>query len=75
MRFTQTSCAGYDREIRSVSFSIKLPSVIRLLRRIRVRRAMRLDAIGDDEAAALKKEVERWGGVVLDANPRTRSPT
>jgi 5-methylcytosine-specific restriction endonuclease McrA len=32
--------AVYDREIRSVSFSIKLPSVIRLLRRIRVRRAM-----------------------------------
>ena len=30
--------AVYDREIRSVSFSIKLPSVIRLLRRIRVRR-------------------------------------
>lgn len=29
----------YDREIRSVSFSIKLPSVIRLLRRIRIRRA------------------------------------
>jgi 5-methylcytosine-specific restriction endonuclease McrA len=32
--------AEYDREIRSVSFSIKLPSVIRLLRRIRVRRAL-----------------------------------
>jgi 5-methylcytosine-specific restriction endonuclease McrA len=31
--------AVYDREIRSVSFSIKLPSVIRLLRRIRIRRA------------------------------------
>jgi len=31
--------AVYDREVRSVSFSIKLPSVIRLLRRIRVRRA------------------------------------
>jgi 5-methylcytosine-specific restriction endonuclease McrA len=30
--------AHYDREVRSVSFSIKLPSVIRLLRRIRVRR-------------------------------------
>jgi len=30
--------AVYDREVRSVSFSIKLPSVIRLLRRIRVRR-------------------------------------
>jgi len=29
----------YEREVRSVSFSIKLPSVIRLLRRIRVRRA------------------------------------
>jgi 5-methylcytosine-specific restriction endonuclease McrA len=31
--------AVYDREVRSVSFSIKLPSVIRLLRRIRMRRA------------------------------------
>ena len=30
--------AEYEREIRSVSFSIKMPSVIRLLRRIRVRR-------------------------------------
>ncbi|SRR5690606_27683437 len=30
----------YDREIRSVSFSMKLPSVIRLLRRIRIRRAV-----------------------------------
>ena len=30
--------AQYDREVRSVSFSIKLPSVIRLLHRIRVRR-------------------------------------
>ncbi len=30
--------AVYEREIRSVSFSLKLPSVIRLLRRIRVRR-------------------------------------
>ena len=30
--------AVYDREIRSVSFSLKLPSVIRLLRRIRMRR-------------------------------------
>ena len=30
----------YDREIRSVSFSMKLPSVIRLLRRIRIRRAI-----------------------------------
>ena len=30
--------AHYDREVRSVTFSMKLPSVIRLLRRIRVRR-------------------------------------
>jgi len=30
--------AHYDREVRSVSFSMRLPSVIRLLRRIRVRR-------------------------------------
>jgi 5-methylcytosine-specific restriction endonuclease McrA len=30
--------AEYDREIRSVTFSLKLPSVIRLLRRIRMRR-------------------------------------
>ena len=30
----------YDREVRSVTFSIKLPSVIRLLRRIRVRRTV-----------------------------------
>jgi len=30
--------AHHDREVRSVSFSMKLPSVIRLLRRIRVRR-------------------------------------
>src|SRR5258708_6188119 len=30
--------AVYDREVRSVSFSFKLPSVIRLLRRIRMRR-------------------------------------
>jgi len=30
--------AHHDREVRSVSFSIKLPSVIRLLRRIRIRR-------------------------------------
>ncbi len=29
----------YDREVRSVSVSFKLPSVIRLLRRIRIRRA------------------------------------
>src|SRR6187200_3709355 len=32
--------AHYDREVRSVSFSIKLPSVIRLLRRIRMRRTV-----------------------------------
>jgi len=32
--------AEHDREVRSVSFVIKLPSVIRLLRRIRVRRAI-----------------------------------
>jgi len=32
--------AHYDREIRSVSFSMRLPSVIRLLRRIRVRRSV-----------------------------------
>jgi 5-methylcytosine-specific restriction endonuclease McrA len=32
--------AHYDREIRSVSFSMKLPSVIRLLRRIRMRRTV-----------------------------------
>jgi 5-methylcytosine-specific restriction endonuclease McrA len=31
--------AEYEREVRSVSFSIKLPSVIRLLRRVRIRRA------------------------------------
>ena len=30
--------AHHDREIRSVSFSMKMPSIIRLLRRIRVRR-------------------------------------
>ena len=30
--------AHYDREVRSVTFSMKLPSVIRLLRAIRVRR-------------------------------------
>jgi 5-methylcytosine-specific restriction endonuclease McrA len=30
----------YDREVRSVSFSFKLPSVIRLLRYIRIRRAV-----------------------------------
>jgi hypothetical protein len=30
--------AHHDREIRSVTFSIKMPSVIRLLRRIRIRR-------------------------------------
>jgi 5-methylcytosine-specific restriction endonuclease McrA len=30
--------AEHDREVRSVSFSMRLPSVIRLLRRIRVRR-------------------------------------
>src|SRR3982751_1487450 len=28
----------YDREVRSVSFTFRLPSVIRLLRRIRIRR-------------------------------------
>jgi 5-methylcytosine-specific restriction endonuclease McrA len=33
----------HDREVRSVTFSMKLPSVIRLLRRIRVRR--RLDYV------------------------------
>ena len=32
--------ASYEREIRSVSFNIRLPSVIRLLRRIRIRRAV-----------------------------------
>ena len=32
--------AEYDREVRSVTFSIRLPSVIRLLRRIRVRKSM-----------------------------------
>jgi 5-methylcytosine-specific restriction endonuclease McrA len=30
----------YDREVRSVSFTFKLPSVIRLLRYIRIRRAV-----------------------------------
>ncbi|HEX6324095.1 MAG TPA: HNH endonuclease, partial [Vicinamibacterales bacterium] len=33
----------YDREIRGVTFSMKLPSVIRLLRRIRIKR--RLDHV------------------------------
>ena len=32
--------AVYEREVRSVSFSIRLPSVIRLLRRIRMRRTV-----------------------------------
>ena len=32
--------AEYDREVRSVSFTIRLPSVIRLLRRIRIRRTI-----------------------------------
>jgi len=32
--------AHYDREIRSVTFSMRLPSVIRLLRRIRIRRSV-----------------------------------
>jgi 5-methylcytosine-specific restriction endonuclease McrA len=32
--------SSYEREIRSISFSIRLPSVIRLLRRIRIRRAV-----------------------------------
>ena len=32
--------SSYDREVRSVSFSIRLPSVIRLLRRIRMRRTV-----------------------------------
>src|SRR6187399_2874730 len=32
--------AVYEREVRSVSFSIKLPSVIRLLRRIRIRKTV-----------------------------------
>jgi 5-methylcytosine-specific restriction endonuclease McrA len=32
--------ASYDREVRSVSLSFRLPSVIRLLRRIRIRRAI-----------------------------------
>src|SRR5262249_53832119 len=32
--------AEYPREIRSVTFTIKLPSVIRLLRRIRMRRTV-----------------------------------
>jgi 5-methylcytosine-specific restriction endonuclease McrA len=32
--------AEHDRQVRSVSFVIKLPSVIRLLRRIRVRRTI-----------------------------------
>jgi 5-methylcytosine-specific restriction endonuclease McrA len=32
--------AHHDREVRSVSFAIRLPSVIRLLRRIRIRRGV-----------------------------------
>ena len=32
--------ASYDREVRSVTLSFRLPSVIRLLRRIRIRRAI-----------------------------------
>jgi hypothetical protein len=57
----------YDREVRSVSFSFKLPSVIRLLRYIRIRRAVdyafanqyRPDQFGPiDEELALLKKVE-----------------
>ena len=35
----------YDREVRSVSFSFKLPSVIRLLRYIKIKRQHRLRAV------------------------------
>ena len=37
--------SSYDREVRSVSFSIRLPSVIRLLRRIRMRRTRGVRAV------------------------------
>jgi dihydropteroate synthase len=41
----------------------------------RVRRAMRLDAIDDDDATALRDEAERLGGVLLDGIPGSSGPT
>ena len=34
--------AHHDREVRAVSFSFKMPSVIRLLRYVRIRKTLRL---------------------------------
>lgn len=47
----------YDREIRAVTFSMKLPSVIRLLRRIRVRR--RLDYVPFSRANIYARDEHR----------------
>ena len=41
----------------------------------RVRRAMRLDAIDDDDAMTLRIEAERLGGVVLDGIPGSSGPS
>jgi 5-methylcytosine-specific restriction endonuclease McrA len=54
----------YDREIRAVTFNMKLPSVIRLLRRIRVRR--RLDYVPFSRANIYARDDHRCqycGGV------------
>ncbi len=40
-----------------------------------VRRAMRLDAVGDDDARTLKQEAERFGGVVLEGTSGSSGPS
>jgi len=40
----------------------------------RVHRALRLDAVDDDDAMTLRKEAERLGGVVLDGIPGSSGP-
>lgn len=40
-----------------------------------VRRAMRLDAVGDDDARTLKREAERFGGVVLEGTSGSSGPS
>ena len=40
----------------------------------RTRRAMRLDAVGDDEALTLRQEAEQFGGIVLDGIPGASGP-